>query len=145
MDAALLPTLSALAGTAIGALSSLASAWLSTQSTARAALRAEARAKREEVYGRYMDELARMYASALNNVGVDYERLTSLYALSGRLGLYASQPVVEASDRALRYVVDLALAPARTPDEMRGMMNEREANVIAAFANACRQELGALG
>lgn len=144
MDAALLPTISALAGTAIGAISSIGSTWMTTQSQARAARITTERGKREDIYGEYMSELARFYANALTNVGIDYERLTALYALSGRIGLYATQPVVTTADRALQFVVDLALSPARTPDQMRQMINQAEANVIAAFARACRDELQAI-
>ena len=141
MDAAFLPTISALAGTAIGAASSIGSTWMTTQSQARLARIAAERGKREDIYGQYMSELARFYASALTAVGIDYERLTGLYALSGRIGLYATDPVVAAAERALQFVVDLALGPSRTPDQMREMMNQAEANVIAAFARACRDEL----
>ena len=144
MDAALLPTVSALAGTAIGALASLASTWMTTQAQARAARLAAERAKREDIYGRFMEELARLFAGALNNVGIDYERLTNAYALSGRIALYASEPVNEAAQRAMRYIVDLALGPTRTPEEMRAMMDQRDANVIAAFAAQCREELRGL-
>jgi hypothetical protein len=144
MDGALLSTVSALAGTAIGALSSLGSTYMTTQAQARAARLAAERAKREDIYGRYMDELARLYASALNSVGVDYERLTAAYALNGRIALYASDPVTGAADAALRFIVDLALGPARSPEEMRAMMDHSEANVIGAFARSCREELQAI-
>jgi hypothetical protein len=144
MDAAILSTISALAGTAIGALSSLGSTYLSTQAQARAARLAAERAKREDIYGRYMDEMARLYASALNEVGVDYERLTNAFALNGRIALYAGQPVVDSADSALRFVVDVALGPKRSPEEMRAMMDRSEANVISAFARSCRDELQAM-
>ena len=141
MDSGVLPAVAALGGTAIGAISSLGTTWLTTKSQARAARIAAERAKREDLYGRYMDELARLYSSALNKVGVDYERLTQAYALNGRIVLYASQPVVDAADRALRFVVDVALGPSRTPEQMRVMMDQPSANVIAGFAAACRNEL----
>ena len=141
MDSGILATFSALAGTAIGAVSSLATTWMTTNAQARAARVAAERSKREDVYGRFMDELARLYASALNNVGIDYERLTTAYALSGRIALYASQPVADAADRAMRYIVDLSLGPTRSAKEMREMMEKADANVIAAFASACRREL----
>ena len=144
MDAALLPTLSALAGTAIGALSSLASTYMTTQAQARAGRLAAERAKREDIYGRYMDELARLYASALNTVGVDFDRLTNAFALNGRIALYASDPVVEGAERALRFIVDLALGPKRSPEDMRAMMDRQDANVIGAFARVCRAELLAI-
>jgi hypothetical protein len=138
MDAAILSTFSALAGTAIGAMSSLGSTWMTTQAQARAARLAAERAKREDIYGRYMDELARLCAGALNNIGVDYDRLTSAYALSGRIALYATPPVVESANRAMRIIVDIALGPKRTPEEVRAMMDQRDANVIGAFAENCR-------
>ena len=144
MDAAILSTVSALAGTAIGALSSLGSTWMTTQAQARAARLAAERAKREDIYGRFMDELARLYAGALNNVGVDYEKLTNAFALNGRIALYASEPVNEAAVQAMRYIVDLALGPKRSPEEVRAMMDQREANVIGAFAECCRAELQGL-
>jgi hypothetical protein len=145
MDAAILSTFSALAGTAIGALSSLGSTWMTTQAQARAARLAAERAKREEIYGRYMDELARLYAGALNSVGVDYDQLTSAYALSGRIALYATPPVLESANRAMRIIVDIALGPKRTPEEVRVMMDQQDADVIGAFAENCRIELLAFG
>jgi hypothetical protein len=144
MDAAILSTFSALAGTAIGAMSSLGSTYMTTQTQARAARLAAERAKREDLYGRYMDELARLYAGALNNVGVDYDRLTSAYALSGRIALYATPPVLESANRAMRVIVDIALGPKRTPEEVRVMMDQRDADVIGAFAENCRVELLAI-
>jgi hypothetical protein len=144
MDAAILSTFSALAGTAIGAMSSLGSTYMTTQAQARAARVAAERAKREDLYGRFMDELARLYASALNNVGVDYERLTTAYALNGRIALYATQPVLESANQAMRFVVDLALAPTRTAEEVRAMMDQRDNDVIGAFAEHCRVELLAI-
>ena len=141
MDSAYFSTISALAGTAIGAFSSLGATWISVTSQARATRIAAERGKREDVYGRFMDELAKLYAAALNQTGVDYERLTSVFALSGRINLYAGPPVIAAAERALRYTVDLALGPKRTDAEMREMMDRPDANVIAAFAAACREEL----
>ena len=91
-----------------------------------------------------MDELARLYAGALNNVGVDYDRLTSAYALSGRIALYATPPVLESANRAMRIIVDIALGPKRTPEEVRVMMDQRDADVIGAFAENCRVELLAI-
>ena len=128
----------------MGAVASLGSTWMTTQTQARAARVAAERAKREDIYGRYMDELARLFASALNNVGVDYERLTSAYALNGRIALYATASVLETSNQALRFIVDLSLGPKRTPEQMRAMMDDKEANVIGAFAERCRAELLAI-
>jgi hypothetical protein len=145
VDGALLSAISALAGTAIGAISSFGSTWMSAKAQSRAARLAAERAKREDIYARFMDELARLYADALNNVGVDNDRLTAAYALNGRIALYASTPVNDAAEEALRYIVDLALGPKRSPAEVRALMDQPEANVMRTFAERCRVELHALG
>ena len=144
MDTAVLSTLSALSGTVIGAISSLGTTWMTTKAQARAARIAAERAKREELYGRYMDELAKLYASALNHVGVDYERLTGLFALSGRIKLYASTAVASAATDALKFLVDLSLKPPMSAEDMRTMMDSADANIIDKFATACRAELADL-
>jgi hypothetical protein len=145
MDGALLSTVSALAGTAIGAITSLGSTWMSATAQTRAARLTAERAKREDIYARFMDELARLYADALNNVGLDNERLTIAYALGGRIALYASEPVNDAAEQALRYIVDLALGPKRSPQDVRALMDQPEANVMRTFAQCCRAELRGLG
>ncbi|MDE2364085.1 MAG: hypothetical protein KGM42_15510 [Hyphomicrobiales bacterium] len=144
MDAGVLSTLAALAGTTVGAISSLGTTWITAQSKTRAERLAAETAKREDLYGRFMDELSRLYANALTTVGVDYERLASAYALNGKIALYASDAVADAANKAIRYVVDLSIAPARNDSEMRALMDQENADVIAAFANACRAELRTL-
>jgi hypothetical protein len=144
MDPGVLSAISALAGTSIGALTSLASTWMTTKSQARAAQVAAERTRREELYGRYLDELAVLYSNAINKTGVDHDRLTVAYALSGRIALYASPPVSTAAMEALKFIVDIALGPPLTQEEMRGMMNDAKLNVLATFARTCREELLAI-
>lgn len=144
MDPGVISAISALAGTSIGAISSLGATWMTTKSQAQLARIAAERAKREELYGRFMDELAALYSDALHNTEVDRERLSVAYALSGRIGLYATEPVSEAAIEALRFIVDTALGPCRTKQVVREMMDQPTLNVISIFARACRDELLAI-
>lgn len=141
VEPAIISATSALAGTAIGAISSLVTSWITSKAEARAARLSAERTKREELYGRYLDELATLVTNALTSTSVDYGRLTVAYALSGRICLYASQPVADEALNALRFVVDLALGPVLTQQEMRAMMNDESKNVLRSFSNACRKEL----
>ena len=102
MDAGVLSTVAALAGTAIGALFSLGATWIATTSQARAARLKAEREKKEELYGRFMDQLARLDAGALTRVGVDCGLMTDAYALNGRIALHATEPVADAAMAALR-------------------------------------------
>jgi len=141
MDPGVLSAMSALAGTSIGAFSSFGTTWLTTKSQADAVRLSHERAKREELYGRFMDELAALYSRSLYKIGVDHEHLTIAYAPSGRIGLFATKPVSDAVIEALRFIVDLELGPCRTQEEIREIMDQPSLNEISLFAQACRDEL----
>jgi hypothetical protein len=145
LDGAYLSALAALAGAIIGGVTSFATTWLTTTTQARAARLAAERSDRQDLYGRFMTELATLFAEALKSDKVDYAKLIGAFALKGRIELMSSGPVVEAADRALKFVVDLTMGPPRSDAEVRAMMDDRNVDVIGAFAKACRGELQALG
>lgn len=144
MDAGVLSTISALAGTAIGALSTLASNWMTSASQAKSARLAREREERERVYGQFMEVLAQLYAGALKSTGVNFDLLSQAYAINGRIALHATQPVTDAANAALRFIVDIAMTPPQSDAETRALMDRPEADVITLFARACREELAAL-
>lgn len=144
MDQAVFSTLSALAGTVVGGLTSFVTSWFVQHSQARAARLAAEHSKREDLYGRFMDELARLYSQALASELQEYSSLVPAFALKGRITLASSVEVVEAADRAMMFVLDLYLAPNRTAAEMRAMLDDRSNDVILSFAQCCRTELRSL-
>jgi len=91
-----------------------------------------------------MDELAQLYAAALNSESIDYNKLTAAFALRGRITLMSTPPVIDNAAQALKFVVDLALGPKRSAEQMRAMMDDDRMDAIGAFAAACRAELAAL-
>jgi hypothetical protein len=144
MDASFIPAFAGLAGAIIGGVTSFATTWLTTTAQARTAQLAAERSARQDLYGRYMDELATLFAAAIRADRVDYDKTIAAFALRGRITLMASPPVVESAGRALRFVVDLAMGPPRGDDEVRAMMDDSRADVIGEFAATCRAELKAL-
>ena len=92
LDTAYLSTLAGLAGAVIGGATSFATTWLTTTSQARAARLAAERGARQELYGRYMDEIAALYAAAIRSERVDYDKTTGAFALKGRITLMSSEP-----------------------------------------------------
>jgi hypothetical protein len=75
VDQTITPAIPALAGTIIGALTSFATTWFITTSQTVAARLATERSKRESLYGRYMEQLATLYAHALQRETVNYEKV----------------------------------------------------------------------
>lgn len=141
MDPGITSAIPALAGTIIGAVTSFATTWfITTSQTAAARLTAE-RSKREVLYGRFMEQLAALHAEALQQVTVNYEKFATAYALRGQILLIASDPVFHSADQALKFVIDITLGPRRTDEEMRKMMDEKQHDIVGAFASACRLEI----
>ena len=145
MDQAYISTLAALAGTVIGGLTSFTTAWVTQNVQARNQRIATETARRQELYGAFMDELAVLYARALRAETMDYEDLVKVFALRGRISLMSTPPVFEAADKAVKFLVDLYLGPPRTPEETRAMMDSQSQDQIGEFAVKCRDEFRALG
>jgi hypothetical protein len=141
MDQAYISTISALAGTVIGGFTLFLTSWVTQTAQVRAARLAAERTKREDMYGRYIDEIAVLYSHALSSDQVDYTKLVNAFALKGRIVLLATPPVVDSANRAATFLVDLYMGPPRGPAEVRQMMEDHGADAISAFAKVCRIEL----
>jgi hypothetical protein len=119
MEAAYISALAALAGSAIGGLTSFATSWTTQQAQARVQRLAAEREARAALFGRFLDEAAKLYADALQNRRDDISGLIGIYALTNQIRLISSPQVVEAADTVVRIVVDAYHAPNITMEEMR--------------------------
>ncbi len=81
MDAAYISAFAALAGTAIGGLPSFATSWTTQQAQARGQPFAAERETRATLFGRFLDEAAKLYSDALQNKWDDITGLIGIYAL----------------------------------------------------------------
>jgi hypothetical protein len=145
MDAAYISALAALAGTAIGGLTSFATSWATQQAQARAQRLAAEREARAALFGRFLDEAAKVYSDAMQNKRDDMTALVGIYALVNRMRLMSSPQVVEAAETVARIIIDAYLAPNITMAEMRADWIDRHVDPLRDFSEACRQELQAFG
>ena len=145
MDSSVISTAAGLLGAIIGGLTSFLSSWVTQNVQARNQRLAAESARRQDLYGAFMDELATLYAHALRAEPINYGDLVKVFALKGRITLMASAPVIAAAEAAMKFVVDLYLGPPRTPREMREMMDQTDADAIGDFARTCREEMLAMG
>jgi len=145
MDSSLISTASGLIGAIIGGLTSFMTSWVTQNVQARNQRLAAETARRQDLYGAFMDELAALYASALRAEAINYDDLVKVFALRGRITLMASAPVIAAAEGAVKFVVDLYLGPPRDALEVRAMMDQSSADAIGAFAKTCREEMQAMG
>jgi hypothetical protein len=145
MDTAYLSVVAALAGSAIGGLTSLANAWLTQHAQARAQQRAYEQAKREELYGQFIDEASKLYADALQHQTEEASALVNLYALISRIRLRSSPQVTEHAEHLAQLIVETYLAPNKTFHELRDLLHGDVTDPFRAFSEACHKELRMLG
>jgi hypothetical protein len=67
MEAAYVSALAALAGTTIGGLTSFITSWATLRAQTKAQRRANEADKREALFGRFLEEAAKLYADALQH------------------------------------------------------------------------------
>lgn len=144
MSDAWISTLAALGGTFVGAFSTFASTTLSQAVQGRQARRVAEHQRRQEIYNKFLDELAAAIGAAMSADAVDYTKLSGLFALEGRICLFASPDVVAAADGAIRYAMELYDGPPIPPAQARAMMDDTEKDWIRIFARAARADLDRL-
>lgn len=144
MEAAILPAVAALAGSAIGGLTSFASAWLTQNRQHRAEQLLRDKARRQELYMRFIDEASKLYADALVHEEAGISAMSSIYALISQMRVLSSAVVIEKAEAVVRMIVDTYFAPNTTFPELRTLMESRAIDPLGAFSEACRAELQAL-
>jgi len=137
MDPGYISAVAALAGTVIGGLTSLTA----QHTLGRSQRLAAEREARTALFGRFLDEAARLYSDALQNKRDDISELISIYALTNRIRLTSSPQVVEAADTVCRIIIDAYRAPNISMEEMRANWIDRHVDPLRDFSEACRKEL----
>jgi len=142
MEPAYAIAFAALAGSAIGGLTSLTTARLTQRTQARAQQIAHDIATREDLYKDFIEEASTLYADALEHDQADTSRLVRLYALVSRMRVRSSPPVIENADRIMRVIIETYLGPNITLRDLSESLENRQAvDPLRDFSEACREEL----
>ncbi|WP_342149017.1 hypothetical protein [Methylorubrum sp. SB2] len=136
LNAGYVSALAALAGSAIGALASFATTWMTQRFQDRAQRLAQTSARRERLYGEFIDEASRLFGDALTHGPEDPSKLVGLYAIRSKLLLFASPSIIDEANKVMVGVVEAHRtdpatldrigrdAPGR-PDVLRGSLPQR--------------------
>ena len=141
MNAIYVPALAALAGSAIGGLTSFASAWLNQERQDRWARLSQDKARRQKLYRQFIDEASRLYADALVHDQAEISALVSVYALVGRMRVLSSPAVIETAEAVIRTIIDTYFAPNKTFPEVHKLMSSHAMDPLRAFSEQCREDL----
>ncbi len=135
----------ALAGSAIGGLTTLAASWLTQREQQRIQRLAHDIDRREELYKHFIEEASKVFIDAIEREPADApdaSRLVGLYALISRMRVLSSPRIVELADSVVRSIIDTYLGPKMTFREISETLKTSSfVDPLRDFSEACREEL----
>jgi hypothetical protein len=144
MNSTYLPALAALAGSAIGGLTSFASAWLTQHHQDRTNRLSREKARRRKLYKKFIDEASRLYADALAHDQAEVSALVGVYALISQMRVVSNSAVIEKADAVVYSIVDTYFTPNKTFPELRELISSHAIDPLRVFSEECRAELQGL-
>ena len=141
MDAAYISAFAALAGAAIGGLTSFLTSWLIQRAQARMQQLAHKLTRREELYKDFIEEASRLYADSLIHDTPEVSQLIRLYAMINLMRVVSPTTIVEGAEKVGRMIVNIYLEPNKTFPELRDMVNSGAMDPLRDFSEACREEI----
>lgn len=145
MDSAFLSAVSALTGSLIGGLSTLAASIITQRRQFRAQALIQEATKREALYAEFIKEASRRRAEAWGHQAESPRVIAGLYSGVERMRLWSSDEVIRKAEHVIHHVIDTYASPDRTFEELRQNVDRAVSNdPIKSFSEACRRELEAL-
>ena len=140
MNAAYVTALAALAGSAIGGLSSFATTWLTQNYQERAQRAAAENTRREKLFGDFIDQASLLFVDAMTHEMDDPAKIVPLYAVASRIRLFAGPSTIRAAETVLAQILDLYYAP-NVDFTTRQQVEGGSLDPLRSFTEACRSEL----
>ena len=141
MDTTLIAAMSGVLGSLVGGSATVATAWITQKTLTRRELNTRDMRQREKLYGDFIAECAKLLIDAFTHTLEDPEKLLALYALTNRVRLTASQPVLAEAEHLMSRIADQYFSRNLTVEDIRELAGSDEADPLRAFGEACRLEL----
>ena len=141
MSPTYVPVFAALAGSAIGGLTSLASSWVTQNHHDRAEHLEQDKVSRRKLYKKFIDEASKLYADSLVRSEAEVGAMVSVYALISQMRVVSSPAVIDEAGRVVRVIVETYAAPNKTFTELREAMVAHPTSPLRIFSEKCREEL----
>jgi hypothetical protein len=141
LNPAYISALSALAGAAIGGLTSFVTSWLTLRTQLRHAHREAEKAKLEALYGDFIAEATRLFGEAMTQQAGNITEMIGLYAMVGRMRLISARPVIDAAVRVEDTIIETYHGPNRSLDEILDFAHQGGLDILTEYSEACRKDL----
>jgi hypothetical protein len=128
-------------GSLAGGSATVATAWITQKTLTRRELNVRDMRQREKLYAEFIAECAKLLIDAFTHTLESPEKLLAVYALTNRIRLTASQPVLAEAEHLLSHIAEQYFSQNLTVQEMRQLARSANADPLKAFGEACRAEL----
>lgn len=144
MDATVLAALAAAAGSAVGALATIATTWIAQgRETVRVNMNWKLQ-ERETLYKHFITEASRLVVEAPASSLERPEQLVALYGLLSQVRLVSSDEVLNEADECCRHILDLYRQPNLTAEQILDVFAVDRVDPLKVFSECCRKELLAI-
>ena len=145
MDPGVTSALAAVMGASVGGLASLASTWIGERNRNRRDLLHREIVRRERTYSDFIDKASRLYAASATHQIDDDEGevvgLVSLYAVSSRIRLFASDQVIREAEKVVERMIKRYGDDKISAEQLRQSALESKNDPLRDFSATCRREL----
>jgi len=144
MDTVIVSALAGIFGSLSGGSASVATTWLAHNRRSQREARLAEVAKREALYGEFINECSIRIMDSLERNLDKPETLLSIYALLNRIRLCASDAVLTQAVELVRFIVEQYFSPNVSIEEFHQRVHNGHIDPLKAFSEVCRRELLAM-
>jgi hypothetical protein len=141
MDTAIVSALAGILGSLSGGSASVATTWLAHNRRSKREARLAEVAKREALYGEFINECSTRIMDSFERNLDKPETLLSIYALLNRIRLCASDAVLTQAVELARSIMEQYFSPNVSIEEFHQRVHNGHIDPLKAFSEACRREL----
>jgi hypothetical protein len=99
---------------------------------------------RQELYGQFIDECARLLMDAFQHSLEKPETFVHVHALLNRIRLNATEPVLKEAEQLVLRITDQYFSSNLSVQEMHELTRSHDGDPLKAFGEACRAERKAI-
>jgi hypothetical protein len=140
-SAAYLSAVTALVGTFVGGITSIATSWLGQQRQTKEQRRAREKDELQALYKEFIEDASKLYVDALEHNTTEIPKLVDIYATINRMRVLSPAKVVAEADKALRLIIDTYSKENKTFSGIRQSISQGFPDPLRAFSQACHEEL----
>jgi len=142
MDVAYISTLSALAGSVVGGLTSTGTTWLTQRAQTRAGRVANALTRRENLYREFITAASTAYGDALVSSEPKLPNVVGLYSMISQMRVVSVPRTVACADNVMRTIIDTYFSQNHTLCELRDLIKGGASiDLLREFSEAAREEV----